>query len=92
MKKLILLTAASLLAFGSYAGIYIQYENKDSEAYTFKVSTCGSTTEVKFEKATSAVTIQSGCDKCIIETKCGKIEVKNNAKVVIKDGCIKVTN
>ena len=90
MKKLIL--SAALLAFtcNAFCSVYIKYENKDSKSYTFKVRIGGMDKEVTFDNATSAVTIQGGDDKCVIETNCGKQEIKNDSKVIIKDGCLKV--
>ena len=48
--------------------------------------------EVTFDNATTAVTIQGGNRECVIETSCGKMEIKDGAKIIIKDGCIKVVN
>jgi len=45
-----------------------------------------------FVNSTKTLTIQGGGTKCTIETSCGKVEVKDGAKIEIKDGCIKVTN
>ncbi len=73
------------------ATVYIQYYNKDSQVHKFKVLIGGMDKEVEFGNSrTSSVTIQGGGNTCIIETKCGKIEVKDGAKVEIKDGCIKI--
>lgn len=73
------------------AKVYIQYYNKDSQSHKFKVRIGGMDKEVEFDSSrTSSVTIQGGGDVCVIETKCGKIEVKDGAKVEIKDGCIKI--
>jgi hypothetical protein len=91
MKK-ILICFGLLLSFSSaFADIYIQYYNKDSEAHTIKVYLNGQTKEVKFSgSTTSAVTVQGSGKKCILETKCGKIEIEDGAKIEIKDGCIKI--
>jgi hypothetical protein len=73
------------------AKVYISFYNKDSETHKFKVRIGGMDKEVEFGNSrTSSVTIQGGGDVCVIETKCGKIEVKDGAKVEIKDGCIKI--
>jgi len=93
MKKFILLSAAFLLFAGNaFCTVYIQYENKDSKSYTMNVRIAGMDTQVTFDNATSAVTIQGGDQVCTIETSCGKVQVKDGAKIVIKDGCITVTN
>ena len=93
MKKGIigmLLILGSTSIFGS---VYIKYYNKDSKDYKFKVTMDGSTKEVEFRSSTSgATTVQGSGTKCIIETPCGKFEVKADDKIEIKDGCIKVVN
>ncbi len=74
-----------------FGSVYIKYYNKDSKDYKFKVTMDGSTKEVEFKgSTTSATTVQGGGTKCIIETSCGKVEVKTDDKVEIKDGCIKI--
>jgi hypothetical protein len=90
MKKLILSASLLMLAAQGFCSVFIQYENKDSKAYTMKVRIDGTDKEVKFDNAAAAVTIQGGNKTCVIETPCGKIEVKDGAKVYIKDGCIKM--
>lgn len=93
MKKLILVAALGAFALNGYSAVTIQYYNQDSKDYTMTVKLDGTTREVKFEHSrTSSVTIQGGNRICIIETSCGKVEVKDGAKIEIKDGCIKVTN
>jgi hypothetical protein len=89
MKKLLIAALLVALSTTAFCSVYIKYENKDSRAYTMKVRMDGSDKEVKFEKATSTVTIQGGGTVCIIETSCGKVEVKSGDKVIIKDGCLK---
>lgn len=93
MKKL---TFVCLLAFSvnsTWAAVTINYYNKDSKEHRWKVSMDGNVKEVKFDASkTSAVTIQGSGKVCVIETDCGKVEVKDGAKVEIKDGCIKITN
>lgn len=71
--------------------VTIRYYNKDSKEYVMKVSMDGNNSEVKFSSSTtSSVTIQGGGTKCVIETSCGKVEVKDGANIEIKDGCIKI--
>ena len=89
MKKMILSAALLMLACNAFCSVYIQYENKDSKAYTMKVRMDGQDKEVTFDNATAAVTIQGGNKTCTIETSCGTVEVKDGDKVIIKDGCIK---
>ncbi|WP_257210051.1 hypothetical protein [Nostoc linckia] len=51
----------------------------------------GSTKEVTFNgRTTGAATIQGSGRSAVIETSCGKVEVKDDSKIEIKDGCIKV--
>ncbi|MBL7764497.1 MAG: hypothetical protein JNJ58_00250 [Chitinophagaceae bacterium] len=93
MKKSILCLLAILCTSTMFGSVYIKYYNKDSKNYTFKVYMDGSTKEVEFRSSTSgAATVQGSGTKCIIETPCGKFEVKADDKIEIKDGCIKVVN
>ncbi|WP_228045623.1 MULTISPECIES: hypothetical protein [unclassified Tolypothrix] len=56
-----------------------------------KVQMDGSTKEVTFNgRTTGATTIQGSGRSAVIETSCGKVEVKDDSKIEIKDGCIKV--
>jgi hypothetical protein len=96
MKKTILLIALSVLptialASPSLAAVYIKYSNGDSEKYVMKVKMDGQTKEVTFEgRTTGAATIQGSGKAATIETRCGNVEVKDDAKIEIKNGCIKV--
>ena len=93
MKKAILFLSLVTLFFihRAFAAVTIRYYNKDSKSYTMKVSMDGSSKEVKFDASkTSSVTIQGSGSKCVIETDCGKVEIKDGANIEIKDGCIKV--
>ncbi len=90
-KKLLSLTVLLLTATVAFCGVTIRYYNKDSKDYTFKVRMDGSDKTVTFEHSrTSTVTIQGGSGPAIIETSCGKVEVKDGASIEIKDGCIKI--
>ena len=85
MKKTILsLGLITLLGANAFASIYIKYYNKDSVKHTFKVKKDGQTTEVVFNASIGT--------KGVIETKCGDVEISDNAKIEIKDGCIKFVN
>lgn len=83
----------ALLGVNSFATVYIKYYNKDSVKHKFVVKMDGQTKEVEFSSSTtSATTIQGSGTKAIIVTKCGEVEVKDNSKIEIKDGCIKFVN
>lgn len=96
MKKVIslfVLTAISTLNFANSASasVYIKYFNKDSQKHVFKVQMDGLTKEVTFNASTtSASTIQGSGRVATIETSCGKVEVKDDSKIEINKGCIKV--
>jgi hypothetical protein len=94
MKKALLVIVFVLVGLAeSFAAVTINYYNKDSKTYKWKVTMDGNTKEVTFDNSrTSAVTVQGSGKVCVIETDCGKIEVKDGAKIEIKDGCIKITN
>lgn len=95
MKKItslfvLLFVAGTLL---TNAAIFIKYYNGDSNDSVFKVKSCGSTSEVKFDHGTtSTVTIQTGCAEAVVTTSCGDVTLKDNMKVSIKNGCIKIEN
>ncbi|MBD2214716.1 hypothetical protein [Nostoc linckia] len=96
MKKILLLAMLSaipsiIFSSPSWASVYIQYSNKDSDKHVMKVQMDGSTKEVTFNgRTTGAATIQGSGRSAVIETSCGKVEVKDDSKIEIKDGCIKV--
>ena len=91
MRKTILaLGLVSLFGMNAFASVYIRYYNKDSQKWVFKVKKDGTTTEVTFNGSTSgATTIGGSGTKAIVTTKCGDVEISDNAKIEIKDGCIK---
>ena len=92
MKKLLLTLTLVASATVAFCGVTIRYYNQDSKDYTFKVRMDGSDKEVTFEHSrTSTVTIQGGSGPAVIETSCGKVEVKDGAHIEIKDGCIKIS-
>lgn len=73
------------------AAIFIKYYNGDSNDAVFKVKSCGSTSEVRFDHGTtSTVTIQTGCSDAVLTTPCGEVTLKDNMKISIKNGCIKI--
>jgi len=94
MKKFIL-SAALVATFGAnaFATVYIKYYNKDSQKHVFTVKMDGQTKQVEFSgSTTSATTIQGSGTKAIVQTKCGDVEIADNSKIEIKDGCIKFVN
>lgn len=96
MKKALLflvMVTVPILCFPSLcrADVYIKYSNKDSEKYVMKVEMNGLTKEVTFNaRTTSAATIQGNSKTSVIITPCGKVEVKNDSKIEIEKGCIKI--
>ncbi|RCJ20477.1 hypothetical protein A6S26_26505 [Nostoc sp. ATCC 43529] len=96
MKKSLLLVAlvtipTLCLSSPSFASVYIKYYNKDSQKHVMKVQMDGLSKEVTFNGGTTgAATVQGSGKNAVIETSCGKIEVKDDSKIEIKDGCIKV--
>ena len=91
MKKLIIVFAIITCCSNTMAAVTINYFNKDSKVWKWKVTMDGNTKEVIFDGSkTAAVTIQGTGKVCIIETQCGKVEIKDGMKIEIKDGCIKI--
>ncbi|MGI0494672.1 hypothetical protein ACN4EG_23040 [Alkalinema pantanalense CENA528] len=96
MKKSFILAVLSLmptlaLAMPAFATVYIKYSNQDSQKHVMKVRMDGSNKEVTFEaRTTGATTIQGSGRAATIETACGSIEIKDDSKIEIKDGCIKI--
>jgi hypothetical protein len=92
MKKFALILVA--IAFTSstlFAYVTINYYNKDSKQYKWKVTMDGNTKEIIFDGSkTSTVTVQGSGTSCVIETSCGKVTIKDRMKIEIKDGCIKI--
>lgn len=91
MKKITISAALiALLGINAFASVYIKYYNKDSQKHTFVVKMDGQTKQVEFNASTSGATSIGGSGtKAIIQTKCGDVEVANDSKIEIKDGCIK---
>lgn len=85
------LSAAFLLVANIASAFTIKYYNKDSKKYTMEVKSNGSTQKVEFNNSTSgSASIQTSASEVEIKTSCGWIKVKNDAKIIIKDGCITV--
>lgn len=95
MKKaflLIVLTVlpAIVLTSPAMAAVYIKYSNRDSQKHVMKARMDGVVKEVTFDSnTTSAVTIQGSGKAAIVETACGNVEVKDDSKIEIRNGCIK---
>ena len=94
-KTFILAIVAALPTFAlsmpAVAAVYIKYSNQDSQKHVMKVRMDGSTKEVTFEaRTTGAATIQGSGRAATIETACGNVEIKDDAKIEIKNGCIKI--
>lgn len=94
MKKIILAACLlSIFGINAFASVYIKYYNKDSQKHVFTVKMDGSTKQVEFSgSTTSATTIQGSGTKAVVQTKCGDVEITDNSKIEIKDGCIKFVN
>ncbi|ANQ51206.1 hypothetical protein MY04_3862 [Flammeovirga sp. MY04] len=77
------------LAYNAYAAVSVRYENKDSQDHTYTVEIGGSTKKVTFGKSrTATYTIQGGGSSAVIHTSCGKVTVRDGARITIKNGCI----
>ncbi|WP_413200611.1 hypothetical protein, partial [Nostoc piscinale] len=64
---------------------------QDSTKHVMTVKMDGQTKEVTFNSnTTGAATIQGSGKVAVIETSCGKVEIKDESKIEIKNGCIKV--
>ncbi len=94
MKKTVLaIGLVSILGVNAFSSIYIRYYNKDSQDWTFTVKKDGTTKEVTFRSSTTgAATIGGSGTKGIMSTKCGDVEITDNSKIEIKDGCVKFVN
>ena len=94
MKK-IAITIFLVITFciNALGSVYIKYSNKDSETHKMSVKVNGTTKTIEFRASTTgAATIQGSATSAIIKTKCGDVTVKDNAKIEIKNGCIKILN
>jgi hypothetical protein len=90
MSKTFLIFITLIYSSTVFAAVTLNYYNKDSKSYKWKVNMDGSSKEVSFDASkTSATTIQGSGKKAVIETDCGKVEVEDGMKIEIKDGCIK---
>jgi hypothetical protein len=91
MKKVILaIGLLSVFGINAFASVTINFFNRDSQVWTWKVKIDGLTKEIVFNgSTTSKLTIQGSATKATVQTKCGEVEVSDGAKIEIKDGCIK---
>lgn len=94
MKKNFLFAVVAVATIGTaFSAVTIRYTNKDSKSHQMRVAIDGSQKAVTFDASrTSSVTIQGTATKAIIETSCGRIEVKDGSSVEISNGCLKITN
>lgn len=94
MKQFMLAAlVVALVGVNSMASVYIKYYNKDSQKHVFSVKMDGQTKTVEFNGSTSgATTIGGSGTKAKVMTKCGEVEISDNSKIEIKDGCIKFVN
>jgi hypothetical protein len=96
MKKALTFLALTIapvfvVATSASAAVYIRYSNQDSQEHVMKAQMDGQTKEITFEaRTTGAATIQGSGTVATIETSCGKVEVKNESTIEIKNGCITV--
>jgi putative flippase GtrA len=79
-------------AIASIASAFtIRYYNNDSKSYKMEVRSNGSTQVIEFSSSTtSSASVQTSASEIEIKTECGWIKVKNDAKITIKNGCIKI--
>ena len=93
MKIILSVVLLALFGVNAFASVYIKYYNKDSQKHTFVVKLDGQTKEVTFNGSTSGATsIQGSGTKAIVKINCGDVEVADNSKIEIKNGCIKFVN
>jgi hypothetical protein len=80
------------IAFVNIASAFtIKYYNNDSKSYKMEVRSNGSTQVIEFSSSTtSSASVQTSASEIEIKTDCGWIKVKNDAKITIKNGCIKI--
>ena len=92
MKLRILTLSVLLLLVVNVAGAFtIKYYNNDSKNYKMEVKSNGSTQVIEFSSSTtSSASVQTSASEVEIKTECGWIKVKNDAKISIKNGCIKI--
>ncbi len=90
MKKLLLSAVLLISSVSAFCAVTLRYQNKDYKGYNMRLVIDGTDKEVKFENATASVTIQGGNRVCVIETRCGKIELADGDIIVIQDGCIRI--
>jgi hypothetical protein len=91
MKRIFITLALALTSMSAYCAVNISYENMDDKGYSMWVNIDGTEKKVHFDMTIAKMVIQGGNNVCTIETKCGKVEVRDGDAVYIKDGCLKVT-
>jgi hypothetical protein len=89
--KIIYLSTLMLLLVNVAEAFTIKYYNKDSKKYKMEVKSNGSTQVIEFSSSTSSsATVQTSASVVEIKTACGWVKVEKDAKIIIKDGCIKI--
>ncbi len=90
MKKFLLSAALITGSLSAFCSVSVHYENKDEKGYNMRVAIDGTEKVIHFEITNADIVIQGGNNVCVIETKCGKVEVSDGDHIVIQDGCVKV--
>ena len=91
MKKVILVAACALFAGNAFCSVIINYTSKDAKSQKMNVTIDGNKQIIEFAANTTSPAIMQGtATECTIETSCGKVKVKDGAKIEVKDGCIKI--
>jgi hypothetical protein len=89
--KMFSLTLAFIALVNIASAFTIRYYNNDSKNYKMEVRSNGSTQVIEFTSSTtSSASVQTSASEVEIKTECGWVKVKNDAKITIKNGCIKI--
>jgi hypothetical protein len=89
--KMFSLTLAFIALVNIVSAFTIRYYNNDSKNYKMEVRSNGSTQAIEFTSSTTGSTsVQTSASEVEIKTECGWVKVKNDAKISIKNGCIKI--
>jgi hypothetical protein len=89
--KMFSLTLAFIALVNIVSAFTIRYYNNDSKNYKMEVRSNGSTQAIEFTSSTTRSTsVQTSASEVEIKTECGWVKVKNDAKITIKNGCIKI--
>ena len=91
MKKfcftLLFICAASI---SSFAPVNLYYTNKDKVEHKLKVKIDGNYQEITFPAGkTGRIKIKGKETQCLVVTSCGEVNIKDDDKFEIINGCIK---